>query len=43
MIEQSRITTVQPAEPGRDEWSMRVMEYAIALTALVAALLLSTR
>jgi hypothetical protein len=35
-----------PAEPAtldRDERSMRVMEYAMAILALVAALLLSIR
>ncbi len=42
MIEQTRIPTVQP-ELARDERSMRVMEYGIALIALVSALLLSLR
>jgi hypothetical protein len=42
MIDQSRV----PAEPStldRDERSMRVMEYAMALIALIAAVLLSLR
>jgi hypothetical protein len=42
MIDQSRV----PAEPStldRDERSMRVMEYAMALIALIAAVLLSFR
>jgi hypothetical protein len=44
MIEQS----VAPLEPAtthlpRDERSMRVMEYAMAILAIVAALLLSLR
>jgi hypothetical protein len=44
MIEQS----VAPPEPAttplpRDERSMRVMEYAMAILAIVAALLLSLR
>jgi hypothetical protein len=42
MIDQSPL----PAEPttlDRDERSMRVMEYAMAILALVAALLLSIR
>jgi hypothetical protein len=43
MIDQSRITTARPADLARDERSMRVMEYAIAFTALVVALLLSLR
>jgi hypothetical protein len=41
MIDQTRITTAKPAH--RDELSMRVMEYALALMALVAALLISIR
>jgi hypothetical protein len=43
MIEQTRVPTAQPVELGRDERSMRVMEYVIALVALGAALLLSLR
>ena len=43
MIDQTRIPGTPPADHGRDEWSMRVMEYAIALVALAAALLLSIR
>ena len=43
MIEQAPV----PAEPStsleRDERSMRVMEYALAILALAAALLLSLR
>ena len=42
MIDQTRV----PAEPAalpRDERSMRVMEYAMAIVALVAAVLLSLR
>jgi hypothetical protein len=43
MIDQTRIRTPRPAELGRDERSMRVMEYVTALVALAAALLLSLR
>jgi hypothetical protein len=41
MIDQPRMTRAQPGDLGRDERSMRVMEYAIAFTSLIAALLLS--
>lgn len=43
MIDQTQIPTSQPIELGRDERSMRVMEYAIAFMALAGALLLSIR
>lgn len=43
MIDHSSITTADPAEFHRDERSMRVMEYAMALVALAAAILLSVR
>lgn len=43
MIDPTTIQTAQPAELARDERSMRVMEYGIALIALVSALLLSLR
>jgi len=38
MIDQSRVDTVSA---GRDERSMRVVEYAMAFLALAAAVLLS--
>jgi hypothetical protein len=41
MIEQTRIQVAKPVPLARDERSMRVMEYALAFTALIAALLLS--
>ena len=41
MIDRTHITTVDPDH--RDELSMRVMEYALATMALVAAILLSFR
>lgn len=43
MIDHTTLPTAQPAEFARDERSMRVMEYGIALLALAAALLLSLR
>ena len=43
MIEQSRMSTAEPADLARDERSMRVMEYAMALIAFAAAILLSLR
>lgn len=43
MIEQSRIQSVEPAELVRDERSMRLVEYAMAVLAVAAALLLSFR
>ncbi|HVL54711.1 MAG TPA: hypothetical protein VM344_10695 [Vitreimonas sp.] len=43
MIDETRISTVQPVELPRDERSMRVMEYAMALVAIGAAVLLSIR
>jgi hypothetical protein len=43
MIDHSRITTADPTDLHRDERSMRVMEYAMALVALAAAILLSLR
>jgi hypothetical protein len=42
MIDQSPVP-VEPTTIDRDERSMRVMEYAMAILALVAALLLSIR
>jgi hypothetical protein len=41
MIDQTRLTAAKPVH--RDELSMRVMEYALALMALAAALLISIR
>jgi hypothetical protein len=41
MIDQS--TSADPTTSHRDERSMRVMEYAMAIMAIVAALLLSFR
>jgi hypothetical protein len=41
MIDRTQITTVEPDH--RDELSMRVMEYALALMALAAAILISPR
>ena len=40
MIDQTPARTADPAELGRDERSMRVMEYAMAFIALAAAILL---
>jgi hypothetical protein len=42
MIDRTRVHAAQPAEL-RDERSMRVVEYAMAVVALAAALLLSLR
>jgi hypothetical protein len=42
MIDQTRVSAEQAALP-RDERSMRVMEYAMAIIALAAAVLLSLR
>jgi hypothetical protein len=42
MIDQTRETADQVALP-RDERSMRVMEYAMAIIALAAAVLISLR
>jgi hypothetical protein len=42
MTEQSQVS-VEPTSLHRDERSMRVMEYAMAIMAIVAALLLSFR
>jgi hypothetical protein len=42
MIEQTRVPAEHATLP-RDERSMRVMEYAMALIALAAAVLLSLR
>lgn len=41
MIEPTRIEPADPVELARDERSMRVVEYAMAVLALAAALLLS--
>jgi hypothetical protein len=41
MIDQTRIQTAEPVEFARDERSMRVFEYAMAVIAVAAALLLS--
>jgi hypothetical protein len=43
MIDHPRTPTVQPAELRRDERSMRLVEYALAMMALASALLLSLR
>ena len=42
MIDQTRVSAEHAALP-RDERSMRVMEYAMAIIALAAAVLLSLR
>jgi hypothetical protein len=42
MTEQTRVP-VEPTTTLRDERSMRVFEYAMAIVAIVAALLLSIR
>lgn len=41
MIEQTHIQTAEPVELPRDERSMRLVEYAMAVMAVAAALLLS--
>ncbi len=41
MFDQPMIHTAEPVELTRDERSMRVVEYALAVMAVVAALLLS--
>ncbi len=41
MIDQTRIQAAEPVEFTRDERSMRLFEYAMAVMAVVAALLLS--
>jgi hypothetical protein len=41
MIDQTQIQTVEPVELTRDERSMRLVEYAMAVMAVAAALLLS--
>jgi hypothetical protein len=41
MIDQTPIQTAEPVEFTRDERSMRVFEYAMAVLAVAAALLLS--
>ncbi|MEX2011228.1 MAG: hypothetical protein WEF51_03205 [Chloroflexota bacterium] len=41
MIDQTQIQTAEPVELTRDERSMRLVEYAMAVMALAAALLLS--
>ncbi len=41
MIDQTRIQTADPVELPRDERSMRLVEYAMAVMAAAAALLLS--
>jgi len=43
MTNQSQMSTAEPADLVRDERSMRVFEYAMALVALAAAILLSLR
>ncbi len=43
MIEPTRLPDAEPAETRRDERSMRVVEYAMALVALAVAVLLSFR
>jgi len=42
MLESTHLDTVEPAV-ARDERSMRVMEYAMALISLAAAVLISIR
>lgn len=41
MIDQTQIQTAEPVELPRDERSMRLVEYAMAVMAVAAALLLS--
>lgn len=41
MIDQTQIQSVEPVELTRDERSMRLVEYAMAVMAVAAALLLS--
>jgi len=41
MIDRTRVTTIEGDDFTRDERSMRVMEYAMAIMAFAAALLLS--
>lgn len=41
MIDQTRIQTAEPVELTRDERSMRLVEYAMVVMAVAAALLLS--
>jgi hypothetical protein len=41
MIDHSRIQTAEPVELTRDERSMRLFEYAMAVVVVAAALLLS--
>jgi hypothetical protein len=43
MTEQTQVTADPTTSLHRDERSMRVMEYAMAIMAIVAALLLSFR
>ena len=43
MIDEPRVPTAEPTHLDRDERSMRVMEYAMAIMAFAAALLLSFR
>lgn len=41
MIDQTQIQTPEPVELTRDERSMRLVEYAMAVLAVAAALVLS--
>jgi hypothetical protein len=41
MIDRTRVTRIESNDFTRDERSMRVMEYAMAIMAFAAALLLS--
>ena len=43
MIERTRIRTARAPERPRDEWSMRLVEYALAAVALGAVALLNLR
>jgi hypothetical protein len=43
MIDRTKVTGIEGNDFRRDERSMRVMEYAMAIMALAAALLLSLR
>ncbi|HKG56539.1 MAG TPA: hypothetical protein VKA85_04785 [Candidatus Limnocylindrales bacterium] len=43
MIDRTQVRTASPDEFRRDERSMRLMEYAMAIIAVAAALLLSIR
>jgi hypothetical protein len=43
MINRVRVRTNEPTHVGRDERSMRLVEYAVAIVAVGAAILLAVR